>query len=230
MYSIEVLNSKPAVILGEEPVIAKTATIRESRLGRYTEVADHCSINQSTIDDYSYVGERTGIIYVKIGKFVSIASDVRINPGNHPMDWVTQHHFMYRRRRYGFAETNDRSVFGWRGMQPVRIGHDVWIGHGAIILPGVTIGNGAVVGSGSVVTRDVAPYSIVAGNSATHIRYRFPAGIQEALEAISWYHWDHETLKTRLDDFRDIRRFLEKYAPLDQKQGDDRNNKSGRVL
>jgi virginiamycin A acetyltransferase len=50
---------------------------------------------------------------------------------------------------------------------------DVWIGHGAIILQGVRIGEGSVVAAGSVVTKDVAPYTIVAGNPARPIRDRF---------------------------------------------------------
>lgn len=49
---------------------------------------------------------------------------------------------------------------------PVRIEDGAWIGAGAIILPGVTVGRKSVVGAGSVVTRDVPPYSIVAGNPA----------------------------------------------------------------
>ena len=44
-----------------------------------------------------------------------------------------------------------------------------WIGAGAIILPGVTVGRKAVVGAGSVVTRDVPPYTVVAGNPARAI-------------------------------------------------------------
>jgi acetyltransferase-like isoleucine patch superfamily enzyme len=56
--------------------------------------------------------------------------------------------------------------------KPVFIGNDVWIGSGAVIMKGVSIGDGAVVGAGSVVTKDVAPYSIVAGVSARLIRQR----------------------------------------------------------
>ena len=54
----------------------------------------------------------------------------------------------------------------------VRIGNHVWIGYRAIIMPGVTLGEGAVVAAGAVVTRDVAPYTIVAGVPARIVRQR----------------------------------------------------------
>jgi len=52
-------------------------------------------------------------------------------------------------------------------LRPVCVADWVWIGADAIVLPGVTVGEGAVVGAGSVVTRDVEPYTVVAGNPAT---------------------------------------------------------------
>lgn len=55
---------------------------------------------------------------------------------------------------------------------PVTIGNDVWIGQRTIIMPGVTIDDGAIIGSGSVVTKDVAAYSVVAGNPAKLIKQR----------------------------------------------------------
>jgi acetyltransferase-like isoleucine patch superfamily enzyme len=58
---------------------------------------------------------------------------------------------------------------------PVRIGNKVWIGFGASVLPGVTIGDGAVVGAGSIVTRDVEPWTVVAGNPARVIRQLEPS-------------------------------------------------------
>jgi len=47
---------------------------------------------------------------------------------------------------------------------------DVWIGFKATILKGVTIGRGSVIAAGSVVTKDVPPYTLVAGNPAQIIR------------------------------------------------------------
>ena len=54
----------------------------------------------------------------------------------------------------------------------ITIEDDVWIGANSVILPGVTIGRGAVIGAGFVVTKDVAPYTICAGNPARSLRVR----------------------------------------------------------
>jgi serine acetyltransferase len=89
----------------------------------------------------------------------------------------------------------------------------VWIGHGAIVLPGRSIGIGAVVAAGAVVTKDVAPYAIVAGNPARVIRQRFPAAIADRLLRLAWWNWDHEQLRRALPDFRrlPIEGFLAKH-------------------
>jgi phosphonate metabolism protein (transferase hexapeptide repeat family) len=162
--------------------------------------------------DYSYITNDGNVIYSQIGKFCSFAAMVRINPGNHPMHRAAQHHFTYRSRQFGMGE-DDTDVFGWRRTKMVAIGHDVWIGHGAIVLAGVTIGNGAVVGAGSVVTKDVPPYTIVAGVPAKMIRLRFSNTIQEAMERIRWWDWSHQQLKDALNDFRkmNIDAFCGKY-------------------
>ena len=61
---------------------------------------------------------------------------------------------------------------GGKVPRPVIIHNDVWTGANCIILPGVTVGEGSVVGAGSIVTKNVGPFSIVAGNPAKLIRYR----------------------------------------------------------
>lgn len=57
---------------------------------------------------------------------------------------------------------------------PITIGEDCWFGGNVTVLPGVTIGPGATVGAGSVVTKDVPPYSVVAGNPARVVRAAVP--------------------------------------------------------
>lgn len=200
--------------LGIEAVIDPSARVRDSRLGRYTEVGARTSIVESALGDYSYIVNDSDVIYTSIGKFCSIASHVRINPGNHPTWRASQAHFTYRSRAYWPDEPDETAFFDWRRGQPVAIGHDVWIGHGAIILAGRTIGTGAVIGAGSIVTRDVEPYAIVVGNPGRPVRRRFDEHIAERLLALAWWDWDHERLRQALPEFRSlgVERFLHRYG------------------
>ncbi|CAN5177337.1 chloramphenicol acetyltransferase [soil metagenome] len=199
--------------LGLEPVIDPTANVRQATLGRYTEIGARTSFVESTMGDYSYVVNDSNIIYTTIGKFCSIAAMTRINPGNHPMQRASQSHFTYRASAYFDDAEDDAAFFDWRRSTPVTIGHDVWIGHGAIILPGRSIGTGAVVAGGAIVTKDVAPYTIVAGNPAKVIRPRFAPAIAERLVALAWWGWQHAHLHAALTDFRTLsaEAFLEKH-------------------
>lgn len=208
------MNAATEKMLGHEPHVHPTASIRDSRLGRYTEVGARTSITESSFGDYSYIVHDCDVIYSAVGKFCSIAAFVRINPGNHPTWRASQHHFTYRSRQFGLADTDDGAFFDWRRSHPVTIGHDVWIGHGAVILPGVTIGTGAVIGAGSVVTKEVAPYAIVAGVPAKAIRARHPHAVAEKLLTLAWWDWPHDKLAEALPDFRtlDAEAFAEKYG------------------
>lgn len=212
MHHIDSHNRRPVPILGEEPFIASTASILDSRFGKYTEVQQGSKLSDVELGDYSYVMENCSLAHCTVGKFANIASFVRINPGNHPTDWVSMHHCQYRRAMYGFGEDNDRAFFQWRAIQRVTIGHDTWIGHGVTVMAGVTIGDGAAVGSGAVVTKDVPPYAIVAGVPAKVLRYRFPKSVVTRLQEIRWWDWDHETIKGRLAEFRDVRTFIDTYG------------------
>jgi len=210
---IAAYNLPAAVRLGEAPSLAATAIVRDCRFGRYTQVGEQSRLDDCLLDDYSYLQHYCDLASADIGKFANIASMVRINPGFHPVEWPTLHHLTYRRAMFGMAAEDDADFFEWRRRQRVAIGHDTWIGHGVVIMPGVRIGNGAVVGSNSVVTRDVPPYAIVAGAPAKVLRQRFPRAIAAALEATAWWDWEHEILAERLEDLRDLRSFLAKYAP-----------------
>lgn len=184
--------------LGEEPCLHDTATIIRSRLGSWVEIGPYTEIIDSSLDDYSYVaGVHTAINCADVGKFCSIASSVRINPVQHPMQRTTQHHCTYRRKQYGFDVRDDEELFTWRRSQRVNIGHDVWIGHGAVLMPGANVGIGAVIGAGAVVTRDVPPYTVVAGVPAQPLRQRFTEEIIDALQQSRWWEWSHAELKER---------------------------------
>jgi phosphonate metabolism protein (transferase hexapeptide repeat family) len=210
---IAAYNLPEPVRLGEAPTLASNAIVKDCRFGRYTQVGERSRMEACVLGDYSYLEKDCDLMSTDIGKFSNIAASVRINPGFHPVEWPTLHHFTYRRTYYGMGEHDDLEFFAWRRRQRVRIGHDTWIGHGVVIMPGVHIGNGAVVGSNAVVTKDVAPYSIVGGVPAKVLRQRFPRAIAQALEATAWWDWDHTTLTQRMADFRDLRTFLAKYAP-----------------
>ena len=83
-----------------------------------------------------------------------------------------------------------------------------------MIKPEVTVGHGAVVAAGAIVTRDVEPYTIVAGTPANPLRRRQPPEIADRLIALAWWDWNHDRLRDALDDFRTLsaEAFLERHG------------------
>lgn len=111
-----------------------------------------------------------------IGTCVSIAKNVLfILGGNHHYDTVSTYPFSVEVLG-GKEDYNDPTQTELTN-GPIIVRDDVWIGTNATIMSGVTINQGAVVAACSVVTKDVPPYSIVGGNPAKIIKYRFSSDI-----------------------------------------------------
>jgi acetyltransferase-like isoleucine patch superfamily enzyme len=120
---------------------------------------------------------------ITYGAFCSFAQNITLMiGGHHRTELITTYPFGYTHENIFSHE----KICLNKG--DIVIGNDVWIGNNVTIMAGVTIGDGAVIGCCTVVTKDVEPYSIVAGNPGRFIRYRFSEGIIEELLNIRW--WD----------------------------------------
>lgn len=131
---------------------------------------------------------------LKIGAYCSIASNVQIFlGGQHRLDWVSSYPFP----AFLQEASHIKDFGGSRG--DVVIGSDVWLCANCTLLSGVTIGHGAVVANGALVSRDVAPYSIVAGNPAQLVRWRFDEATRSALLKSVWWEWPEEEIRQIVD-------------------------------
>tara|TARA_Y100001968_G_C19339484_1_gene708709 strand:+ start:275 stop:1000 length:726 start_codon:yes stop_codon:yes gene_type:complete len=196
--------------VSEFTVINKSVVIDQSNIGCHCKLLDNCIVYKTSFGDYSYSTMNTTILRAVIGKFCSIASDVFIGPTSHPLEKVSTHPFLFL-KDYGFINHDDQLVIERREGTFTSLGNDVWIGQGAVIMPGVKIGDGAIVGAQTLVTKNVAPYSIVVGSPAKHIRYRFEREIIDQLLEIKWWNWEKSRIEKSIPEFSDIKRFVSKY-------------------
>ena len=169
-------------IPGYDKEIYVKPTIKNPQIivGDFTYIADS-DFESHVTHLYEWNGDR-----LIIGKFCQIAAGVEfvMNGANHQMNAVSTFPFF--------------TLEGWNASAPQKsdmplkgdtvIGNDVWIGQNATIMPGVHIGDGAIIGANSLVSKDVEPYTIVAGNPIRVIRKRFDDKLIDLLERFKW--WD----------------------------------------
>lgn len=162
---------------------------------------DHLKHLGFEIGEYSY-GKPTILFNessatLKIGKFCSIAQNVKIYlGGNHRTDWISTYPFNALPNY--FPESSH--ILGHPATKgDVVIGNDVWIGNDVSVLSGVTIGDGAVIGAGSILSKNVGAYEIWAGNPARYIKTRFTAQQIDEIKKIQWWNWDIKKIKANTE-------------------------------
>lgn len=174
-----------------------------------SKVESGSQLVNSTMGKHSFCGYDCDINHTEIGSFCSIANNVIIGGGAHPLNWISSSPVFYRGRdsvKTKFSE-HERDP-----QQEVLIGHDVWIGQNALVKQGVVIGVGSVIGMGSVVTKDVAPYAIVAGNPAKEIKFRFDREMRSELLASKWWSESDDVLLELGFYSNNLKEFLKKLS------------------
>ncbi|AXY77094.1 acyltransferase [Paraflavitalea soli] len=108
--------------------------------------------------------------HIRCVNSIKIESDILIS-GDCMIQDSDNHNFDFEIRKRDLCDWK-KGYHDWSTHPaiPIKICHGAWIGARVIILKGVSIGEKAIVGAGSVVTKDVAPYTIVAGNPAKFIK------------------------------------------------------------
>ena len=144
---------------------------------------------------------------ITFGNFCSIGENIKVYlGGNHRSDWVTTFPF-------GHIYLDNFNTFNGQGHPSTKgnivVGNDVWIADNVTIMSGITINDGAIIANNSHIVKDVEPYSLVGGNPAKIIKYRFNTNQIEQLLKIKWWDWDdskiNENIKLlcneNIDDF-----------------------------
>lgn len=158
-------------------------TVPDDRL--YLKIGANCILNaafifesktgQIIVGEKCYIGGNVSIMCrnrIEIGNNVTMAWGITLyDHDSHSKSWIQRakvvEHFY---DHYGSPACFDNLDWTDVNSAPIHIKDKVWIGFNVLVLKGVTVGEGAIIGAGSVVTKDVEPYTIVAGNPAKLIK------------------------------------------------------------
>lgn len=170
------------------------------------------NVSDSKIGYGSYIGANTQLSNAIVGRYCSIASNVRVIISTHPTkDFVsTSPMFFSNLRQSGktYCDTIKFNEFLSIDGRSVIIGNDVWIGDNVTIKGGVKIGHGAIIAMNACVTKDVPPYAIVGGVPAKIIRYRFADDEIRKLLALEWWNKPEEWIIKHSNIFVNVKDFF----------------------
>lgn len=170
---------------------------------------DKVKVGKYTYGDLHIQSQKDYNEGLEIGNYVSIARDVWFLLGGD--------HCYKRFSNYPFrAIFIDDSIIETTTKGKIIVEDDVWIGTEAFIMPGVKIGQGAIIAAKAVVTKHVPPYSIVGGNPAKIIKYRFKEELINKLLKVDFSKLppnvilENEELYLKEEDFDDLLSIIEK--------------------
>ena len=145
---------------------------------------------------FDFVGDQ-----LIIGKFCMIASGATfiMNGANHLSKAISSYPFAIFGNGWEIAMEGK----SYPNKGNIIIGNDVWIGYNATIMAGVNIGDGAIIATNATVTKDVEPYSIVAGNPARVVKKRFSDETITTLVELKWWDWPIEKISKHVQDLTD---------------------------
>ena len=161
---------------------------------------------------FSYIGANS-YIDAKVGRFTSIAPNVRVLISSHPYTYPyvsTSPVFISTKQQSNYSFVKIDKYIEQKKMSngfSVEIGNDCWIGDNVLIVSGITIGDGAVVLAGAVVTKNIPPYAIVGGVPAKILKYRYSDEDIKYLLNISWWNRSFEWLRENAATFHDFESF-----------------------
>ncbi|MCB9222394.1 MAG: CatB-related O-acetyltransferase [Ignavibacteria bacterium] len=199
---VKYLLRYPTLKIGNNVIISK------SIFGRYNSIGSNTTLFKTHIGDFSYISHNSSINNTTIGKYCSIAHNVTIGTASHPTkEFVSTHPIFFSTlKQCGITYVNQD--FYKEFNDKITIGNDVWIGMNTIIIKEVNIGDGAIIAAGSIITKDVQPYTIVAGIPGKVIKERFTHDQKQFLLSDKWWNKDEYWIKNNYTLFQDITQYI----------------------